>query len=160
MNTNLIQKPAMTLIGVAARTTNAEEAGPNGRLPALWNTYFASGIAEQTQVSNSHLIYGLYTNYESDASGAYTVVVGHVCSDAAVDVPEGFVQATIPEAQYMVFRTKRGPVFEVVVQAWNEIWAYFEHSSLKRTYTGDFELYDGRNLNPADAEVDIYIAVK
>jgi predicted transcriptional regulator YdeE len=160
MNTNLIQKPAMTLIGVAARTTNAEEAGPNGRLPGLWNTYFASGIAEQTQVSNSHLIYGLYTHYESDASGAYTVVVGHECDDVAVEVPEGLVQANIPEAQYMVFRTKRGPVFEVVVQAWNEIWAYFEHSSIKRTYTGDFELYDGRNMNPADAEVDIYIAVK
>jgi predicted transcriptional regulator YdeE len=160
MNTDLITKPAISLIGVAVRTTNAEEAGPNGRLGALWNTYFASGIAEQTQVSNSHLMYALYTDYESDASGAYTVVIGHERVDAEAAVPSGLEQATIPEAQYMVFKTKRGPVFEVVLQTWKEIWAYFETSPIKRAYTGDFELYDGRDFNPADAEVNIYIAVK
>src|SRR4030095_16576981 len=131
MNAYFIEKPSISLIGVATRTTNAEEAGPNGRLGALWNTYFASGIAEQTQVSNGHLIYALYTDYESDASGAYTVLIGHERGDAEAAVPSGLEQATVPEAKYIVFKTKRGPVYEVVFQAWQEIWAYFEHAPIE-----------------------------
>jgi predicted transcriptional regulator YdeE len=161
LNTESIVKPEISLIGVAVRTTNAEEAGPSGRLSALWNTYFASGIAEQIEASNAHLIYALYTDYESDAGGAYTVLIGHERSDAAaVLVPTGMEQAKIPESKFIVFKTRKGPVYEVVLEAWVKIWAYFEHSSIERAYTGDYELYDGRNFNPADAEVDIYIAIK
>ncbi|OMF37311.1 AraC family transcriptional regulator [Paenibacillus sp. FSL H8-0548] len=161
MNTESIVKPEVSLIGVAVRTTNAEEAGPSGRLAALWDTYFASGIAEQIGASNAHLIYALYTDYESDASGAYTVLIGHERGDnATLQVPTGMEQALIPESKFIVFKTRKGPVYEVVLEAWGEIWAFFEHSSIERAYTGDYELYDGRSFNPADAEVDIHIAIK
>jgi predicted transcriptional regulator YdeE len=160
MNEQIVVKPAVALIGVTTRTTNAEEAGANGRLPGLWDSYFASGIANRAQVSNGHLIYALYTDYESDASGAYTVLIGHERTNAEAELPDGLEQVTIPEAKFMVFKTKKGPVYEVVAQAWGEIWAFFEHSSIERTYSGDYELYDGRTFDPANAEVDIYIAVK
>ncbi|MEV5029903.1 GyrI-like domain-containing protein [Paenibacillus sp. LPE1-1-1.1] len=160
MKEQIVVKPALALIGVATRTTNAEEAGPNRRLPALWNTYFESGIAERTAVSNGHLIYALYTDYESDASGAYTTLIGHERGGDAVDEVPGLVPVAVPEAKYLVFKTKRGPVYEVVAQAWGEIWAYFQHSSLERAYTGDYELYDGRTFNPEEAEIEIYIAIK
>lgn len=41
-----------------------------------------------------------------------------------------------------------------------EIWAYFEASTEVRTYTGDFEIYDSRNFDPANTQVEIYIAIK
>lgn len=160
MNDTIAVKPAVTLIGVTTRTTNAQEMGANGLLSSLWDSYFASGISERAQVNNGHLIYALYTDYESDASGAYTVLIGHERADAQAELPYGLEQATVPEAKFMVFKTKKGPVYEVVAQAWGEIWAFFEHSSIERTYGGDYELYDGRTFDPANAEVDIYIAIK
>lgn len=160
MNEQFVAKPAISLIGVAARTTNAAEAGPDGQLAKLWQAYFASGIAQSERVSNGHMIYALYTDYESDASGAYTTLIGHERAAGHADIPNGLEQAEVPESKYQVFRTKKGPVYEVVAQAWGEIWAYFEQASLERAYTGDYELYDGLAFDPEHAEIDIYIAVK
>ncbi|MNY28091.1 Bacterial transcription activator, effector binding domain [compost metagenome] len=66
----------------------------------------------------------------------------------------------VPGSKYRVFTTKKGPVYEVVAQAWREIWAYFGESTEKRAYTGDFELYDARDFDPANTELQIYIAIK
>ncbi|BBH23596.1 DNA-binding protein [Paenibacillus baekrokdamisoli] len=160
MNTHIVQKPEITLVGVTVRTTNAEEAGPNRRLPQLWDTYFQSNLALQTDAHNPHLIYGLYTDYESDAAGAYTTLIGHEAGDAMLTGDNNFVHAVIPESKYIVFTTKKGPVYEVVAQAWGEIWGYFKESVETRTYTGDFELYDSRNFDPLSTEVQIYIAIE
>lgn len=160
MNDRIEVKGAVSLIGVATRTTNADEMSGNGRLAVLWDSYFASGMAERAQVNNAHLIYALYTDYERDASGAYTVVIGHERGDGQAEVPDGLTPAAIPESMFICFRTKKGPVYEVVAEAWSNIWAFFEQSTIERAYTGDYELYDGRIFDPANAEVDIYIAVK
>ena len=157
MDNPTVQRPEMTLVGVSLRTTNAEEKGPNGRLPRLWETYFQSEIAAKIDANNPHLIYALYTDYESDAAGAYTVLIGHETKDNAARAEKGFKHAFIPKSKYMVFTTKKGPVYEVVLQAWEYIWRYFQESPEIRTYTGDFEVYDGRNFDPANAEVKIYI---
>ena len=42
--------------------------------------------------------------------------------------------------------------------AWIDIWKWFETSGVERTYTGDFELYDERCVDPDQAVVDIYIS--
>ncbi len=160
MNTYFVQKPKMTLAGVSIRTTNETEMGPDEGLSRLWETYFQSNIAGQTGTANPEYIYALYTDYESDATGAYTVVIGHeVDGESQID-NSNLVYASVPESKYMVFTTKKGPVFEVVAQAWVEIWAYFEASAEVRTYTGDFEIYDSRNFDPANTQVEIYIAIE
>ncbi|MEK4186262.1 GyrI-like domain-containing protein [Paenibacillus sp. FSL L8-0494] len=220
MNTYFVEKAKMTLAGVSIRTTNEVEMGPDGGLPQLWETYFQSNIAGQVATVNSEYIYALYTDYESDASGAYTVVIGHEVAEERhlegnqleengleeseleeSELEENelekseleknelekneleknqleesqlvenqleenrleesqFTYAVVPESKYMVFTTKKGPVFEVVAQAWGEIWAYFKESREARTYTGDFEIYDSRNFDPADTQVEIYIAIE
>ncbi|WP_340395064.1 effector binding domain-containing protein [Paenibacillus sp. FSL E2-0177] len=195
MNTYFVEKAKMTLAGVSIRTTNEAEMGPDGGLSQLWETYFQSNIAGQIATVNPEYIYALYTDYESDASGAYTVVIGHEVAEKrhieGRQLEEGeleenepeeseleeskleeneleeselvenqFTYAAVPESKYMVFKTKKGPVFEVVAQAWGEIWAYFKESGEVRTYTGDFEIYDSRNFDPADTQVEIYIAIE
>lgn len=160
METYFVQKPKMTLAGVSIRTTNEVEMGPDGGLSRLWETYFQSNIAVQIGTANPEYIYALYTDYESDATGAYTVVIGHeVDGESQID-NSNLVYASVPESKYLVFTTKKGPVFEVVSQAWGEIWAYFKASAEVRTYTGDFELYDSRNFDPANTQVEIYIAIE
>ena len=160
MNTYFVQKPKMTLAGVSIRTTNEVETGPDGGLSRLWETYFQSNIAGQMDTVKPEYIYALYTDYESDASGAYTVVIGHEVAGERHLEDSGLVSAAVPESKYMVFTTKKGPVFEVVSQAWGEIWAYFKGSTEVRTYTGDFEIYDSRNFDPANTQVEIYIAIE
>ncbi|MNI23484.1 Bacterial transcription activator, effector binding domain [compost metagenome] len=160
MNTFTIEKPEIKLIGVNARTTNAAEAGPNGRLPGLWEAYFNSNVATDTRIMNSEFIYALYTDYESDANGAYTVVIGHEAGSTETEKSDNYNSAVIPASKYLVFTTKKGPVYEVVAQAWGEIWEYFQASSETRAFTGDFELYDARHFDPANTEVQIYIAIK
>ena len=160
MTISILRKPLITLSGVGTRTTNAEELSPNGRLPKLWETYFKSTIGSSPEVVNSHLIYALYTDYESDASGAYTVIIGHEVNNKLDQRDAHLSHAVIPESTFMEFTTKKGPVYEVVAEAWGEIWEYFKSSPEKRSYTGDFELYDARSLDPTNAEVKIYIAIQ
>jgi predicted transcriptional regulator YdeE len=160
MHTQMVHMPEIILIGISARTTNAVEAGPDGVIPGLWGQFSQANLAETTGASNPHLTYGLYTEYESDFTGAYTILIGHESGSAESHKENGFAHAVVPESNYMVFTTTKGPMEEVVPQAWAEIWQYFKDSPEKRTYTGDFELYDARKFDAAGVEVQIYIAVE
>ncbi|WP_068621147.1 GyrI-like domain-containing protein [Paenibacillus tuaregi] len=161
-NNSYIQQPGFKLSGVSVRTTNEREMGPDGYLPKLWETYFSSPLPGEAAARGDRKLYALYTDYESDASGAYTVLIGHEALEAGDSVGEatGLEQASVPAAKYKVFTTAKGPVYQVVAQAWGEIWAYFGQSEEQRTYTGDLELYDTRNFNPEETVVQIYIAIK
>lgn len=173
-----VQQKEIRLAGISVRTTNAEEAGPNGRLPGLWDRYFReretiAATAGENGTSNDAL-YALYTDYESDASGAYTVIIGHEqgtekagnqtlheSENQYTDLTKsGLQHAVIPASEYIVFETRRGPVQTVVAEAWGRIWAYFEDAQDKRTFTGDYEHYDLRDFDPGNAVVSIYIAVQ
>ncbi|WP_310828588.1 GyrI-like domain-containing protein [Paenibacillus pedocola] len=160
MNTYTTHKQKLLLTGVAVRTTNAEEAGTNGRLPKLWETYFQSTLPSLPGIRDPHYIYSLYTNYESDATGAYTTLIGHEINDERTREDNNLEVMLIPESKYLVFKTRKGPVYEVVAEAWQEIWDYFKEAAEVRTYTGDFELYDTRNYDPVNLEIEIYIAIK
>ena len=46
----------------------------------------------------------------------------------------------------------------VVIRQWQEIWN--EDKKLARKYTTDFEVYGRKSLDPENAEVDIFIAIK
>ncbi|WP_339271125.1 GyrI-like domain-containing protein [Paenibacillus sp. FSL W8-0187] len=154
-------RPAMSIQGVGVRTTNEAEAGPQGKIPQLWDRYFQSGL--QAQISDKdQAIYALYTDYESDASGEYTLIIGNRIEEdvAAAASSEELEQASVPAAKYMVFRTRRGPLMEIVPEVWYEIWSYFQQSAEKRTYTGDYERYDMQQFDPAHTMVDVYIAIE
>jgi predicted transcriptional regulator YdeE len=52
-------------------------------------------------------------------------------------------------------------VQKVVVETWQKVWATPKNAlGGDRTYKADFEVYDQRAQNPADAVVDLYIAVR
>ncbi|GKS11618.1 GyrI-like domain-containing protein [Paenibacillus chitinolyticus] len=161
MKSVFANKPSFRLAGVSVRTTNAAEAGPEGKLPQLWQQFFGSDIASRPGIENPHLIYGLYTDYESDASGEYTALLGHEISEETTDgASSGLQFADVPAARYMIFETRKGPVKDVVPQLWHEIWAYFQNAAEQRTYTGDFEVYDGRGFDPENCVVQVYIAIR
>lgn len=140
-----------TFFGFSVETSNQAEMSGEGVIPGLWEKFYSGGAP-----SHSPTI-ALYTNYESDENGTYTFAIGHKLSEDST-VPKGMKEFTVPNSNYVVFTTRKGPVQEVVVEAWQEIWEWSKEN--ERTFTADFEVYDERTQDPNNSQVDIYIAVK
>jgi predicted transcriptional regulator YdeE len=105
-------------------------------------------------------VLAVYADYESDANGAYTFLLGAKVSSAASVIP-GMMFRKIPAGKYAVFTSNRGPVSKVVPEAWQRIWSLPKSATGgDRTYRADFELYDHRAINPQDAQVDVYVGIK
>ena len=65
------------------------------------------------------------------------------------------VSVEVKAGKYLRFQSE-GVVPECVINAWQEVWAYFsnENCSHARAYTTDFELYE------SPTKVNVYSALK
>jgi predicted transcriptional regulator YdeE len=140
-----------TISGLSTRTSNRDEGDPStARLPLLWGRFFGEDVQSSTpeQVPGTS-VYGVYSEYESDASGAYTVTVGVSVTTPAI----GLSSATVLGGHYLVF-DGHGEMPQVVIDLWKSVWGYFEsHREHTRAFQTDFERYAG----PRD--VSIYISI-
>lgn len=151
---------AFTVVGIAARTNNAKEAGPDGIIGKQWGRFFGEGVAAKIPDRADENIVAVYTDYASDVNGDYTFLLG-VRVTKADSVPDGMVAKTVPAGRYAVFTSERGQVQRVVVDTWKRIWATPKTAlGGERSYKSDFELYDQRARNPADSVVEIHIGVR
>jgi predicted transcriptional regulator YdeE len=158
----IVQLDELKLAGITARTTNKQEGSKEAKIGGLWGRFWSEGIGQAIAISagasGSSNIYGCYIDYENDASGEYTILIGCSVEDEAV-IPEGMTVKQLPASRYAVFTTNKGPVQKVVLEAWQTIWKWAETTEHERAFTGDFELYDERSGDPEHAQVDIYIAI-
>lgn len=157
-----VQKPDMQVIGITTRTTNADEMKEHAaKIPALWGRFMQGQVsAAIPHKINAFPILAVYYDYESNEHGAYSQLIGHEVTSLA-EIPEGMVGIALPASTYAVFTTERGPVTEIIGKAWQTLWSMSpEQLGGQRSYTGDFELYDERSLDPQNAQIDIYIALK
>ena len=144
---------SMTIAGITERTKNEDEFNPNtARLPRLWERFFSENLSREILQDNSNpLVYGVYSDYESDASGLYTVTAG-------VEVPHTplstqFSTIIVNEGDYLVF-TNRGPMPNAIIETWQAVWQYFaENIAQKRAYKSDFEVY------ASSEECAVYIGI-
>lgn len=150
-----IQKvKSFSVIGISVRTTN--ENGQAGQdIPALWNKFMTEGIAEQIPNKIDTSIYCIYTDYEKDHTKPYTTILG--CKVENLDtIPNGMAGKTFEQATYTKHIAKGNILQGMVFGEWIKIWS----SDLERTFTTDFEVYGEKALNPENAEVDIFVAIK
>jgi predicted transcriptional regulator YdeE len=143
------------VIGIGTRTSNTTEtSGSEAKIPGLWNEYFVTVVPDRIpNKSKDHSTLAVYTNYESDHTQAYSLVVGRQVSTLE-QIPEGMIGLRIPAGRYLVF-SANGPLPEGIVAAWARIWEYFqENREYTRAYSSDFEIY-GIDSNSAE----IFIAV-
>ena len=150
----------MKVIGFEARTSNSLEGDRvTAKIPGLWKRFFEERLEEKIP-SRTHPgnLFGVYTNYESDHTGMYSLIVSAEVS--SLDrVPEGMIGLTIPAGKYLVF-TVGGPIPDAVIQTWQNVWNYFSQSSeYRRAYTTDFESYRW-NLGAGQTEAEIDIAIR
>lgn len=82
-----------------------------------------------------------------------TKVIGCRVSSSAV-IPEGMVTKILPATSYAVFNAI-GEHPKSLIKTWQEIW----QTGLKRTYTGDFEVYGGKFNSKSPQEVEVLIAI-
>jgi predicted transcriptional regulator YdeE len=158
-NVKIVTGDEFLVIGIEARTSNAREATRDSVIPKQWKE-MRSGLLSKIPNRIDSSIIALYTDYESDQNGPYTYVLGAKVSSAD-KVPEGMVARRVPAGKYGVFTSDRGPVAEVVLNAWKRIWSW-SHSNpeIRRNYKTDFEVYDERAADAANAQVEIHVGIK
>ena len=139
------QIESFIVAGLSVRTQNSDEFNEKtAKLPSLWQQFYTSELATNAN------IFGVYSDYESDANGLYTTTVG-VSGDTE---RTKFATVTIPAGNYLVFEGA-GPMPSTLVKTWKQIWNYFEaESNYQRSFISDFEAYSGSD------KVAIYIGIK
>lgn len=160
MNPKAVQQEGFTVVGIAMRTSNAEQMTPERPIGKQWERLFKEGVLAAIPNKADGNIVALYTEYASDKDGEYTYVLGARVTKVE-SVPAGMVAKKVPAGRYAMFTSERGPVQTVVVDMWRRVWVT-PKSALggDRTYKADFEVYDQRAQDPADSVVDLYIAVR
>ena len=152
MQPRLIELQPFTLSGISIRTSNSEQAQPfRETIGDLWQRFMGQGLADKIpdKLPDSPL-YGVYSDYESDANGQFTATVAVAVSAAT----PAFDTIEVGGGRYLVFEA-RGAIPQSVIEAWGKIWPFFETSKeWKRRFATDFEVY----RNPG--VVEIYIAVE
>lgn len=135
------------MYGFTVRTKNVDEMNPTtAKIGPCWNRFFTE-IAPSLELNSK--MYGLYSNYESDASGEFDVTA---CTNQKINDSK---PVTIKKGKYLVFSAK-GEMPQVVIETWGEVWNYFTRSDREheRAYVTDFEFYKSGD------EVEVYIGIK
>jgi predicted transcriptional regulator YdeE len=146
--------PAFTVAGIGVRTINSDEGDPvTSKIGPLWTRFFADAIMDKIPDQDPDSpIYAVYSAYETDLHGHYTLTIG-MKVDGAGPRGDGITEVKIEGGDYLVFENE-GSVPAVVVETWEAIWDYFsKENEYTRRYTADFEEYYGND------GVAIYIAV-
>ncbi len=151
---NIIKIEPFYIAGIAIRTTNENGAAAKD-IPAHWARFLSEKIIDRLPGKISNDIYAVYTDYEKDFTKPYTTILGCRVQNAD-QLPNGFASAIIPGGHYHLFTAKGNMQDGIVFNAWTQIW----NAAINRAYTADFEVYGEKAQNPANAEVDIFVAIE
>jgi len=135
--------------GISIRTNNKNEMDMStSKISGLWNNFFDSVLEEIEDKKDKPFTYGVYSHYESDYTGDFTVTAG-------IDVnTEASKSITLEGGKYLVFENT-GAMPSVVIDTWGEIWKYFDSNpEVKRSYNTDYEKYISQDT------IEIYIGIE
>ncbi len=147
---NVIHVNEKSIVGLSARTNNKNEMNPAVRKIAPLVQKFDEEVSVNYRAGAR--VYSVYYDYESDASGDYSVLIG---ADAVASSSLALTEVKIQAGNYLVFSAK-GQVPHIVIETWNEIWRYFSSDECMHTraYRTDFEFYKSQD------EIEIHIGIK
>lgn len=151
MNYEVVQLGEKIVTGLMIRTSN-KDSNMTKYIGDLWHNFFAEGIYQSISHKQNDRSIGLYTNYETDANGAYDMMV---CCEVAdtTNLPLGVKMQIIPQGKYAKF-VVHGDVQQAVATFWTKLWSM----NLARKYSCDFEEYQS-GCEMSQAEIHIYISL-
>ncbi|WP_068469795.1 GyrI-like domain-containing protein [Candidatus Protochlamydia phocaeensis] len=145
-----VKVPAKHMIGIECRASNANPLV----IAQHWERFYKEGVLSRIPDRLSEDVMALYCDYESDHTKPYSLVIG--CEVSSLEkIPQGMVGKTVPASTYAVF-TAKGAFPKAIIETWKTIW----QTALKRTYTGDFEIYGSKYNSMVDPEMNISIAIR
>lgn len=135
--------------GISIRTNNADEMDSSKAKIVCLHQRFDKQV--EVDYVDGERVYAIYCDYESDASGNYSVMTGF---DGELKDTDNLQTLKIQAGNYLVFSAK-GEIPQIVIETWGDIWKYFSSEGCEHTrvYSTDFEYYKSQN------EVEICIAV-
>lgn len=139
MDVKLREVLPFRVAGLQVRTCNAaEQQADSARIGPMWQRFYVEDLFNKIASRQpDSFVYGVYSNYESDALGAFDVMAGVAVSDAGADYPSVQIQG----GDYLVF-SAQDAMPDCVIQAWGLIWAYFQDNpQVRRAFATDFEVY-------------------
>lgn len=138
----IITIDSFTVSGPSVRTTNALEASGSGKLADLW------AHCRESRPPFSEMICGVYSDYQSNASGEYTVTAGTRTSSSGDSV------VAVEPGTYLEFPAN-GQMSGAIIDACKSVWEFFsKNQSYERLFETDFEQYNSLT------SVAIYIGVR
>ena len=144
MSFELRQENGLTILGIYARASNSVPE----KIGDLWRRFHAMGGAAAIEARLDDVVYSVYCQYEGDATGEYTVLIG--CSvDAGAVVPMGFKKIAVAAGEFAVFEAL-GELPKSVWDAWAEVWK----TPLDRRFEADFDRYG------TDGKVTVHVGVR
>lgn len=156
--TKIQAEPAFDVIGIITRTSN-KAAFQEGTIQKLWERFMTEQIFNKIPNKQDNAVIALYHDYEGDKDGEYSLLIG-VRVTSIENIPSGMIAKHVIAEDRALFTTNQGPQTEVVIGEWQKIWNVEAQGELARSYTFDYELYDERSYDPANAIVEIHIGVK
>jgi len=149
--THFDQTRDLVILGLPVRTSAASAAAD---IPAHWQRFMQSDLAARAPDAD---VFAVYCDYESDAAGPYTMVLGvAVAPDAPV--PAGLRRVRIPAGEYARFSAQGHPA-EVVWKTWAHVNGAWDGRP-KRRYIADFERYTRAAMTPTSVAVDVAVGVQ
>lgn len=150
MNYEVVNLKEKKVIGVTCKTKNSD-SDMQLKIGSLWNKLYNEGLYAKINNKENGKSLGIYSDYESDCNGVYSVTVGCEVNDTT-DIPKDAVVKVIPEGKYAKFIVK-GHVQKAVAEFWGKLW----NMNLDRNYKCDFEEYQDCDME--NAEIHIYISI-
>ncbi|WP_141433909.1 GyrI-like domain-containing protein [Bacillus sp. 03113] len=152
MDYEIVYVEEKSVAGLKIRTSN-NHPSMGREIGELWQGFFEKGVYQSIPNKQNDKTIGLYTNYESDANGAYDMMVCcEILSNSSL--PIGLHVKTIPGGKYAKF-VVQGDVQKAVGEFWGKLWSM----DLDRKFSFDFEEYQSGS-DMKNAEIHIYISLK
>lgn len=117
---------SFSVSGQSVRTNNALESSGSGKLAGLWASYY------ELHPPSSETVYGVYSDYQSNTSGEYTVTAGTRTSSTADPI------VTVKPGMYLEFPAS-GQMPGAIIDAWKSVWEFFsKNQPYERAFDTDF----------------------
>lgn len=154
----------LKLADITTRTDNTQifEKDPStNKVAATVQRYFHNGLAKKIKDKKKPVTTScVYINYESDLNGDFTYFIGEEVNSFE-EIGEEFETLTIPAQNYAKFTNQPGPMPNVCIDMWQNIWKMNAPDlGGERAYIADFEVYDERSSDHNNVTFDIHIGIK
>lgn len=150
MNYEIVDLTEKIIAGCSARTNNTSPDMP-AVIGGVWKKFYSDNFYDNIQYKINQKALGIYTDYENNEMGDYTIMAG--CEVSRQGMTGSFEIRTIPAGKYAKFVVK-GHMQKAVADFWQKLW----QMDLNRSFICDFEEYQNSSID--ECEIHIYIGLR